>query len=82
MMGGTESSQKPKAVSGNDKKGTNNVRPMHTLSAAHAKFPAVQSTKFPLGWMERVIPRRNKTTFQGDKYFYSPKCQFTFRSSK
>lgn len=81
MMGGTESSQKPKAVTGNNKKGTQ-VRPVHTLSEAHAKFPGVQSTEFPEGWMERVIPRHNKTTFKGDRYFYSPKCQFIFRSSK
>ena len=81
MMGGMESSQKSKAVTGNNIKGIK-MRSTHTLSEQHAKYPGVQSTEFPEGWMERIIPRHNKTTFKGDKYFYSPKCQFTFRSSK
>ena len=79
-MGGTESSQKPKAVTGYNKKGTTK-RNIHTLTEHDAKYKGKQSTEFPEGWMVRVIPRQDKS-HRGDSYWYSPKCQFRFRSSK
>jgi hypothetical protein len=56
------------------------------LMARDSKFPALPAEGFPSNWTIRLIPRKSgelcEKGLRVDKYWYSPKMEYCFRSKK